>query len=61
MSGGLAQRLCKAAAELDTAAATVWEEALDYERVDIAEVCCPPDSILASTMLEVGGSARRYT
>ena len=61
VSGGLAQRLCKAAAELDTAAATVWEEALDYERVDLAEVCCPPDSVLTSTMLEVGGSARRYS
>ena len=61
MSGGLAQRLCKAAVELDAAAATVWEEALDYERVDLAEACCPPDSVLASTMLEVGGSARRHS
>ena len=40
VSGGLAQRLCKAAAELDTAVATVWEEALDYERVDLALQRC---------------------
>ena len=59
VSGVLAQRLCKAAVELDTAAATVWEDALDHERVDLAEVCCPRDSVLARTMLEVGGSARR--
>ena len=61
LTGKVLSLLIAAAATLDTAAATAWNECERWGREDFAEVCCEQDSILTKCVIAEGGKASRYS
>ena len=61
LAGRTLSALMMAAGTLANAAQVSWTNAVRYNRTDLAEICCTPDSQLAGEVISKGGTADRYS